>query len=55
MAALWLAGSTHGFATRVVGGNARAARLVGLPALWRQRLLGKPVTGRGARAAGDAK
>jgi len=23
--------STHGFATRVVGGNARAARLVGLP------------------------
>ncbi|CAD5369769.1 Sugar ABC transporter permease [Rubrivivax sp. A210] len=32
MAALWLGGSTHGFATRVVGGNARAARLVGLPA-----------------------
>ena len=31
-AALWLGGSTHGFATRVVGGNARAARLVGLPA-----------------------
>jgi simple sugar transport system permease protein len=30
-AALWLARSTHGFATRVVGGNARAARLVGLP------------------------
>lgn len=28
---LWLFGSTHGFATRVVGGNARAARLVGLP------------------------
>ncbi|HEX5311474.1 ABC transporter permease [Aquabacterium sp.] len=28
---LWLYGSTHGFATRVVGGNARAARLVGLP------------------------
>lgn len=27
----WLFGSTHGFATRVVGGNARAARLVGLP------------------------
>ncbi len=32
VAALWLGGSTHGFATRVVGGNARAARLVGLPA-----------------------
>lgn len=31
-AALWLGGSTHGFATRVVGGNGRAARLVGLPA-----------------------
>lgn len=30
-AGLWLFGSTHGFATRVVGGNARAARLVGLP------------------------
>ncbi len=30
--ALWLGRSTHGFATRVVGGNARAARLVGLPA-----------------------
>lgn len=30
-AALWLAFTTHGFATRVVGGNARAARLVGLP------------------------
>lgn len=30
-AALWLAYTTHGFATRVVGGNARAARLVGLP------------------------
>lgn len=28
---LWLYGFTHGFATRVVGGNARAARLVGLP------------------------
>ncbi len=28
---IWLYGSTHGFATRVVGGNARAARLVGLP------------------------
>jgi general nucleoside transport system permease protein len=35
-AALWLAQTTHGFATRVVGGNARAARLVGLPA---QRLV----------------
>jgi simple sugar transport system permease protein len=32
LAALWLAGTTHGFATRVVGGNLRAARLVGLPA-----------------------
>ncbi len=31
-AALWLSQTTHGFATRVVGGNARAARLVGLPA-----------------------
>lgn len=30
-AGIWLYGSTHGFATRVVGGNARAARLVGLP------------------------
>ena len=30
-AGVWLHGSTHGFATRVVGGNARAARLVGLP------------------------
>ena len=30
--ALWLSASTHGFATRVVGGNLRAARLVGLPA-----------------------
>jgi simple sugar transport system permease protein len=30
-AAVWLAFTTHGFATRVVGGNARAARLVGLP------------------------
>ena len=30
-AALWLNLSTHGFAVRVVGGNARAARLVGLP------------------------
>ncbi len=32
LAAAWLALTTHGFATRVVGGNARAARLVGLPA-----------------------
>ena len=31
VAGVWLFGSTHGFATRVVGGNARAARLVGLP------------------------
>ena len=30
VAGIWLFGSTHGFATRVVGGNARAARLVGL-------------------------
>src|SRR5205814_4574942 len=28
---LWLFFTTSGFATRVVGGNARAARLVGLP------------------------
>jgi simple sugar transport system permease protein len=32
LSGLWLAMSTHGFATRIVGGNARAARLVGLPA-----------------------
>jgi len=31
VAAVWLGWTTHGFATRVVGGNARAARLVGLP------------------------
>lgn len=31
VAGVWLFGTTHGFATRVVGGNARAARLVGLP------------------------
>lgn len=31
LAGLWLFGTTHGFSTRVVGGNARAARLVGLP------------------------
>lgn len=31
VAGLWLHGTTHGFATQVVGGNARAARLVGLP------------------------
>ena len=31
IAAVWLSLTTHGFATRVVGGNARAARLVGLP------------------------
>jgi ABC-type uncharacterized transport system permease subunit len=31
VAGVWLYYSTHGFATRVVGGNARAARLVGLP------------------------
>jgi general nucleoside transport system permease protein len=30
-AGVWLAFTTHGFAVRVVGGNARAARLVGLP------------------------
>jgi general nucleoside transport system permease protein len=32
VAAFWLGASTHGFATRVVGGNLRAARIVGLPA-----------------------
>jgi simple sugar transport system permease protein len=31
LSAVWLGFTTHGFATRVVGGNARAARLVGLP------------------------
>jgi simple sugar transport system permease protein len=31
LAGIWLFGTTHGFSTRVVGGNARAARLVGLP------------------------
>ncbi|MFM7533157.1 MAG: ABC transporter permease [Rubrivivax sp.] len=31
-AAVWLSATTHGFAVRVVGGNGRAARLVGLPA-----------------------
>lgn len=31
-ATFWLSLTTHGFATRVVGGNPRAARLVGLPA-----------------------
>jgi simple sugar transport system permease protein len=31
LAALWLSYTTNGFATRIVGGNARAARLVGLP------------------------
>lgn len=32
LAALWLSHTTHGFATRIVGGNVRAAGLVGLPA-----------------------
>jgi simple sugar transport system permease protein len=32
VAAVWLAYTTHGFATRIVGGNVRAAKLVGLPA-----------------------
>jgi ABC-type uncharacterized transport system permease subunit len=32
VAALWLSLTTHGFAVRVVGGNLRAAQLVGLPA-----------------------
>jgi ABC-type uncharacterized transport system permease subunit len=32
LAAFWLSATTHGFATKVVGGNLRAARLVGLPA-----------------------
>lgn len=31
LAGLWLSFTTHGFALRVVGGNAKAARLVGLP------------------------
>ncbi|WP_442863135.1 ABC transporter permease [Calidifontimicrobium sp. SYSU G02091] len=31
LAAVWLGATTHGFATRVVGGNPRAAQLVGLP------------------------
>lgn len=31
-AGLWLMATTHGFATRVVGGNPRAAQIVGLPA-----------------------
>jgi simple sugar transport system permease protein len=32
LAAIWLSRTASGFATRVVGGNIRAARLVGLPA-----------------------
>lgn len=32
LAAFWLGATTHGFATRVVGGNPRAAQFVGLPA-----------------------
>ena len=32
LAAFWLSATTHGFATRVVGGNLRTARAVGLPA-----------------------
>jgi simple sugar transport system permease protein len=31
-AGVWLLATTHGFATRVVGGNPRAAQIVGLPA-----------------------
>jgi simple sugar transport system permease protein len=31
MASVWLSFTTHGFATRVMGGNARAAGLIGLP------------------------
>ena len=31
-AGIWLLATTHGFATRVVGGNPRTAQLVGLPA-----------------------
>lgn len=31
LAGLWLSGTAHGFSVRVVGGNAKAARLVGLP------------------------
>ncbi len=33
LAAVWLGATTHGFATRVVGGNLRAAQIVGLPAV----------------------
>jgi simple sugar transport system permease protein len=33
LAAVWLSATTHGFATRVVGGNLRAAQIVGLPAV----------------------
>ncbi|MBL8329302.1 MAG: ABC transporter permease [Rubrivivax sp.] len=32
LAAFWLSATTHGLATRIVGGNLRAARGVGLPA-----------------------
>jgi ABC-type uncharacterized transport system permease subunit len=32
LAGVWLAATTHGFATRVVGGNPRASQIVGLPA-----------------------
>jgi general nucleoside transport system permease protein len=32
VAGIWLSLTTHGFAIQVVGGNARAAKLVGLPA-----------------------
>ena len=32
LAGVWLLATTHGFATRVVGGNPRAAQIVGLPA-----------------------
>lgn len=31
LASVWLSFTTHGFATRVMGGNARAAGLIGLP------------------------
>jgi simple sugar transport system permease protein len=50
-AGLWLLGSTHGFATRVVGGNARAARLVGLPS-HRLTLTACALGGAGAGLAG---
>jgi simple sugar transport system permease protein len=51
LAALWLGATTHGFATRVVGGNPRAAQLVGLPAT-RLVLVACAAGGAGAGLAG---